>query len=59
MEFTKWQASRTALSAVLPLWTVLNQKTKPGLYMPELVCTSDWFLRELMNAGATIHNDLG
>lgn len=58
IEFTQGQAALTGLSAVLSLSTVLGLEgrppTPPGLYFPELLMDVDWFLDELVQAGATV-----
>lgn len=58
IEFTKGQAALTGLSVVLSLSTVLGLEGRPpapaGLYFPELLMDTDWFLDELIQAGATV-----
>lgn len=58
IEFTKGQAALTGLSVVLSLSTVLGLEGRPpaspGLYFPELLMDTDWFLDELVQAGATV-----
>ncbi|MFP3979041.1 hypothetical protein [Marinobacter sp. KMM 10035] len=58
IEFTKGQAALTGLSAMLSLSTVLGYEghppVPPGLYFPELLMDTDWFLDELVQAGAVV-----
>lgn len=58
IEFTKGQATLTGLSVVLSLSTVLGLEghppASPGLYFPEQLMDAEWFLNELVRAGATI-----
>lgn len=58
LEFAKGQAALTGLGAMLSLSTVLGYEgrppTPPGLYFPELLMEPDWFLDELLQAGAVI-----
>lgn len=62
IEFDKGQATLTALSVVLALSTVLGiegeQPVPPGLYFPELLIDAEWFLDELIRAGATVIKDV-
>jgi hypothetical protein len=61
LEFKHGTASLTGLSVVLSLESVLglNDRTpaQPGLYLPELLSDSQWFLDELRSGGATINED--
>jgi hypothetical protein len=61
LEFKYGTASLTGLSIVLVLASVLGLKDRdpasPGLYLPELLSDSKWFLDELRSAGATISED--
>lgn len=61
MEFKQGQASLTGLSIVLSLASVLGLNDRapasPGLYLPELLSDSKWFLDELRNGGAIISED--
>lgn len=58
LEFTRGQAMLTALSTVLTLSTALGLEgqppASPGLYFPEHLIDADWFLNELIRAGATV-----
>lgn len=61
LEFKYGTASLTGLSVVLSLASVLGlndrSPARPGLYLPELLSDSKWFLDELCSAGATIYED--
>ncbi|WP_310413916.1 hypothetical protein [Chamaesiphon sp. OTE_8_metabat_110] len=61
LEFKHGTASLTGLSIVLLLASVLGLNdrvpARPGLYLPELLSDSKWFLDELRSAGATISED--
>jgi hypothetical protein len=61
LEFKYGTASLTGLSVVLSLSSVLGLNdrapARPGLYLPELLSDSKWFLDELRSAGATIYED--
>lgn len=61
LEFKHGTASLTGLSIVLLLASVLGlgdrDPARPGLYLPELLSDSQWFLDELRSAGATIFED--
>ncbi|WP_193200281.1 hypothetical protein [Nostoc sp. MG11] len=61
LEFKYGTASLTGLSVVLSLASVLGlndrSPARPGLYLPELLSDSKWFLDELRSAGATIYED--
>ncbi|MBE9160213.1 NAD(P)-dependent oxidoreductase [Nodosilinea sp. LEGE 06152] len=61
LEFKYGAASLTGLSVVLSLVSVLGLNdrapARPGLYLPELLSDTEWFLNELRRAGATIHGD--
>lgn len=61
LEFKYGTASLTGLSVVLLLASVLGlndrSPARPGLYLPELLSDSKWFLEELRSAGATISED--
>ncbi len=61
LEFKYGTASLTGLSVVLLLASVLGLNDRspahPGLYLPELLSDSKWFLDELGSAGATISED--
>jgi hypothetical protein len=58
LEFKQGTASLTGLSIVLSLASVLGlgdrAPARPGLYLPELLSDSKWFLAELRSAGAII-----
>ncbi|MBW4485826.1 MAG: hypothetical protein KME14_25145 [Tildeniella torsiva UHER 1998/13D] len=58
LEFKYGTASLTGLSVVLSLASVLGlnnrSPARPGLYLPELLSDTQWFLDELRSAGATI-----
>ncbi|TCQ99157.1 hypothetical protein [Neorhizobium sp. JUb45] len=62
IEFTKGQAKLTGLSAALSLSIVLGLEGRPafppGLYFPEQLMDHNWFLPELVKAGATVNVDL-
>lgn len=59
LEFKYGTASLTGLSVVLSLASVLGlndrSPARPGLYLPELLSDTKWFLDELRSAGATIY----
>jgi hypothetical protein len=59
--FEQGTASLTGLSIVLTLASVLGlgdrDPARPGLYLPELLLDSKWFLDKLRSAGATISED--
>ena len=59
LEFKHGTASLTGLSVVLSLASVLGLNDRspacPGLYLPELLSDTKWFLDELRSAGATIY----
>jgi hypothetical protein len=61
LEFKHGTASLTGLSVVLSLASVLGLNdrfpARPGLYLPELLSDTKWFLDELRSAGATIYED--
>lgn len=61
LEFKYGTASLTGLSVVLSLASVLGlndrSPARPGLYLPELLSDSKWFLDELRSGGAIIHED--
>ncbi|WP_310482346.1 hypothetical protein [Chamaesiphon sp. VAR_48_metabat_403] len=61
LEFKQGTASLTGLSIVLSLASALGLNdrppARPGLYLPELLSDSQWFLDELRSAGATISED--
>lgn len=61
LEFKRGAASLTGLSVVLSLVSVLGLNdrapARPGLYLPELLSDTEWFLNELRSAGATIYED--
>jgi hypothetical protein len=61
LEFKYGTASLTGLSVVLSLASVLGlndrSPARPGLYLPELLSDSKWFLDELRSAGAIISED--
>jgi hypothetical protein len=61
LEFKHGAASLTGLSVVLSLVSVLGLNdrapARPGLYLPELLSDTEWFLNELRRAGATIYED--
>jgi hypothetical protein len=61
LEFKYGTASLTGLSVVLLLASVLGlgdrDPARPGLYLPELLSDSKWFLDELRSAGAIISED--
>lgn len=61
IEFDKGQATLTGLSLVLALSTVLGLEGKPpappGLYFPEQLLNADWYLDELVKAGAVVDRD--
>ena len=61
LEFKYGTASLTGLSVVLSLASVLGLNDRspahPGLYLPELLSDTKWFLDELRSAGATIYED--
>lgn len=61
LEFKQGQASLTGLSAVLSLSAVLGLNNSapatPGLYLPELLSDTPWFLEQLQRAGAAIHEN--
>ncbi|MCC5655375.1 hypothetical protein LC609_37750 [Nostoc sp. XA013] len=61
LEFKYGAASLTGLSVVLSLVSVLGLNdrapARPGLYLPELLSDTEWFLNELRSAGATIYED--
>jgi hypothetical protein len=69
LEFKYGTASLTGLSIVLLLASVLGlgdsrserlrqrDPARPGLYLPELLSDSKWFLDELRSAGTTISED--
>ncbi len=61
LEFKHGTASLTGLSIVLSIAAVLGLNdrapARPGLYLPELLSDSKWFLDELRSAGATISED--
>lgn len=63
LEFTRGQATLTGISTVLALSTVLGLEgqspASPGLYFPEHLMDADWFLNELIRAGATVVKDTG
>lgn len=58
IEFTKGQAALTATSLVLTLSRVLGLEggppMPPGLYFPEHILNTEYFLDELINEGATV-----
>lgn len=58
LEFTRGQATLTGVSVVLTLSTVLGLEgqppVSPGLYFPEHLIDADWFLNELISAGAKV-----
>lgn len=62
LEFTKGQATLTGISTVLALSTVLGLEGRspvsPGLYFPEHLFDAEWFLNELIRAGATVVKDV-
>ncbi|MCC5653494.1 hypothetical protein LC609_27615 [Nostoc sp. XA013] len=61
LEFKHGTASLTGLSVVLSLASVLGfndrSPARPGLYLPELLSDTKWFLDELRSAGVTIYED--
>lgn len=61
LEFKRGAVSLTGLSVVLSLVSVLGLNDRapapPGLYLPELLSDTEWFLNELRSAGATIYED--
>lgn len=61
LEFKDGTASLTGLSVALSLTSVLGlngrSPARPGLYLPELLSETKWFLDELRSAGATIYKD--
>jgi hypothetical protein len=61
LEFKYGTASLTGLSIVLCLASVLGlgdrDPARPGLYLPELLSDTEWFLNELRSVGATIYED--
>lgn len=63
LEFPGGQASLTGLSIVLSLPALLGldgrDPVPPGLYLPELLSDTGWFLGRLTDAGATITEDPG
>lgn len=58
LEFPGGQASLTGLSVVLALPAVLgldgHTPALPGIHLPELLSDTAWFLRQLVDAGATL-----
>lgn len=62
IEFTRGQATLTGVSVVLALSTVLGLEGRPpvspGLYFPEHIIDAEWFLNELIRAGATVVKDV-
>lgn len=58
LEFPGGQASITALSVTLSLPALLGldgrTPAQPGIYLPELLSDTDWFLGELAAAGAVL-----
>lgn len=63
LEFKYGQSSLTALCVVLSLSAALGlsdgSAAPPGLYLPELLADSEWFLDELRSAGAVIQDRSG
>lgn len=63
IEFAPGQSALTGLSTALTLSTVLGLEQRPaagpGLYFPELLMEADWFLDQLVQAGATVTIDAG
>ncbi|WP_375506658.1 hypothetical protein [uncultured Nostoc sp.] len=61
LEFKHGACSLTGLCVVLSLASVLGlndrSPARPGLYLPELLSDTKWFLDELRSAGATIYED--
>ncbi|MGJ5630983.1 hypothetical protein [Nostoc sp. CALU 1950] len=61
LEFKHGAASLTGISVALSLSSVLGlndrSPARPGLYLPELLSDTKWFLDELRSAGATIYED--
>ncbi len=61
LEFKYGTASLTGLSVVLCLSSVLGlndrSPARPGLYLPELLSDTQWFLDELRSVGATIYEN--
>lgn len=61
LEFKYGTASLTGLSIVLSIASVLGLGDRapalPGLYLPELLSDSKWFLAELRSGGAIISED--
>lgn len=61
LEFKHGACSLTALSVVLSLASVLglndHSPARPGLYLPELLSDTQWFLDELRSGGAIISED--
>jgi len=62
LEFKQGQDSLTGLGVVLSISTALGLNgrppVRPGLYLPELLLDTQWFLDELSEAGAIIHEEL-
>lgn len=58
LEFARGQATLTGFSVVLTLSAVLglegHTSPPPGLYFPEHLVNAQWFLNELIRAGATV-----
>lgn len=63
IEFTKGQAALTATSVALVLSRILGLEgglpMSPGLYFPEHILSTEWFLDELVREGATVVTDDG
>ncbi len=59
IEFTKGQAVLTGVSVVLTLSMALGLEGRPaaspGLYFPEQLVDAEWFIDELIRAGATVN----
>ncbi|MFC6631785.1 hypothetical protein [Microbulbifer taiwanensis] len=61
LEFDRGQAMLTGLSTILTLSTALGLEghlpVPPGLYFPEMILDAEWYLCELVRAGANVDLD--
>lgn len=61
LEFPGGQASLTGLSVAMSLPAIVgldgHTAAGPGVFLPELLSETDWFLDQLVEAGATVRED--